>query len=426
VNNDIDTTPLPPFVSLTYAEPDAPRYKATFVFISLYYLISHGRIHLLLPALQLVPSAMIMGILAVISFFLERNQKKDDWHFIREEKLLVALMALSVALLPFSVWVGNSFNSLFKGYMPTVILALIAGFICKTSKDVEKFLWIYALNCTFVVFMSLSAGIGHFSTGVTDMYDVNDIAMVLVCSLPILFYLMLQQRGVRKILLGLFLILAVLTIIKAGSRGGILGLLVIPCYIVLNSRSKIKALVISALILMVLFAVAPEEAKERVISMAKPETEYDQNFGNRKQIWQRGLSLVAGSPLVGAGLGNYSVADGNLTGIGAWKTAHNSYLQITVELGLFGFGLYVMLTVGTFLKLRFLRMKLAGTEARSSAAWIVNGAELSILTFMVTSFFLSQAYNPQFYFLIAMVIAAKKIVIKESEVAKTSEVLVWS
>ena len=410
-----------PSLSESRASLDIYPYKTTFIFIALYYLISHGRLHLLIPVLQKIPSAMILGILAVISFVVEYKKNGDQWHFIREEKLLAGLIMMCIASLPLSVWPGNSFNSLYKGYLPTVILAFIAGFICKSPKDIEKFLWVYVINCTLVIFMALSAGIGHFSTGVTDMYDVNDIAMVLVCSLPITFYLMLQQQGFKKFILSIFMLLTVITIIKTGSRGGALGLLAIAGYVVLNSRSKIKALVISTIALVILFAFAPEESKERFVTMVKPETEYDQNYGDRKQIWTRGITIALSSPLVGAGIGNYTVADGSSKDkMGPWKAAHNSYLQIAVELGLIGFVLYVLLTIGTFIKLHLMKKAVERMEPPSPVVWIIKGAELTMLAFIVTTFFLSQAYNPQFYFILAMIVAAKKMVNQQLKIQQSS------
>jgi len=395
-------------------------FRITFWFTALYFVISQGRIHVLIPTLQKIPLAMIMGILAVIFFVVEYIKNRDHWYLIREEKLLLGLLVVCIASLPFSLWPGNSFSTLYKGYLPTVILAFIAGFICKTPKDIEMIMWVYILNCTLIIYMSLSSGIGHYSTGVTDMYDVNDIAMVLICSLPIAFYMMLQQKGIKKSLLFLFMLLAVITIIKTGSRGGVLSLTAIAGYLVLNARSKIKALIISTTVLVMLFALAPGESKERFITMVRPETEYDQSYGGRKHIWMRGITLAFRYPLFGCGFGNYVVADGDLKETGPWKTAHNSFLQIAVELGLIGFAIYVLLTIGTFLRLRLMRKALEMLEHPSPVTWFIKGAELSLLAFIVSTFFLSQAYNPQFYFIVAMIIATKKMIAQQSEIQQLS------
>lgn len=386
-----------------------PLYKATFFFIACYYLISHGRLHLLIPVLAKIPTAMIAGILAVVSFLVEKKKDHDTWQLSREEKLLAGLAVMCIVTLPTSLWMGNSVTGFMKGLFPAMILSFIAAFICKSWRDIEKFVWVYIINCFFVIWMALSANIDHYSIRVTDMYDVNDIAMVLVTSLPIAFYLMKQQQGVRKIILLLYLALALITIIKTGSRGGVLGLAGMVLYMVMQSKSKIKTLIITALAMLAIFTFSPEESKERFATMIKPQTEYDQNYGDRKQIWKRGVQIVLGSPLLGAGLGNYGIADGNVKEIGQWKTAHNSYLQIAVELGVIGFILFVMLTVGTFFKIRNARLALDDMQSPSPLAWIVKGIELFMVSFIITAFFLSQAYNPQLYFIIAMVIAAQKM-----------------
>jgi len=410
INEDVislQNEKFPHWKSLT---PEVYPYRATFLFVTFYYLIAHGRLHLVVPVLASIPCAMISGVLAVVAFQMESGrQHSAKYQLIREEKLLIGLVLMCIITLPTSVWPGGSVTTLTRGFLPAIILTFITGIICKTNDDIKKIVWVYIFNSALIIGVSLKSGLNHFSKGVTDTYDVNDIAMVLDCALPIMFFCMRNNRGIKKIILIACCVLAILTVVYTASRGGLLGLLAFAGYLVLTSQNKIRYFIAVGIAAVIFAVYAPEETKARFASMYNPQTEYDKNMGDRKQVWSNGVSLFFDAPILGVGLGNYKVADGSTKESGGWKTAHNSLLQIAVELGIVGLVLYIKLIVGTFFKLRRLSKELGILDPAPDVLWILRGAEASLLVYMITAFFLSQAYNTQFYFIIALAIAAQKI-----------------
>lgn len=388
-------------------------YTKTFWFTAFFFLIAHGRMHLLIPVLQFIPCAMISGLLAVTAFFFEHGGLRENHVLVREEKLVLGYVAVCIATLPTSIWLGGSINGL-KGFLPIIVVMFITVIICRSVNDIEKFVWILALNSIFLTYMVLGKDVSHISKGITDTYDSNDIAMILDCALPILFYYMQTSRGIKRIILLACLILIGAAVIKTASRGGMLGLIAIGGYMVMYSRSKVKYLMLGIVTTLFIIAFAPDETKERFTTMLKPQTEYDQNLGDRTQIWKAGVNLFFRSPLMGVGYGNYTVADGSMKEGGMWKTAHNSFIQAAVELGIFGFVLFILLSAGTFLKFRRLRKSIEAIDYNHEILWIIRGIELSLLVYMVTAFFLSQAYSPLFFYIISLAAAARKFLPKAS------------
>jgi len=393
-----------------YVQPESNiyPYRATFWFTVLYFLIAHGRVHLLLPFLTVIPTAMLSGILAVTAFWFEHRKVQENHVWVREEKLVLALLAVCIVTLPTSIWLGASVTGIFKGFIPMIVLTLITAIICHSVADIKKFVWLLAANSIIIIYCVLSKDISHTSKGITDTYDTNDIAMILDCSLPILFYFMLSCRGIKKIILTICLVLLAITVVKTASRGGMLGLIVFGGYLVLYSRSRVKYLMMVIVMTICVVLFAPEETMNRFSSMINPQTEYDKNLGDRTQIWKPGLKLFMRSPLLGVGLANYVVADGSMKEAGSWRTAHNSFIQIAVELGLGGLVLLVSLSAGTFFKFRHLRKQLETIDYDHEMLWIIRGLELSLLIYVVTAFFLSQAYSTLFFFIISLAIAAQK------------------
>lgn len=383
-------------------------YRTTFWFTVFYLLISIGRIHLLIPVLMVIPSAMIFGILAVIAFIVENGKVREKHVWGREAKLVLALLVICIVTLPTSIWPGGSVTGLYKGFLPMVVLMVITAIICRSAKDIKKFVWLLLAINILIIYFVLSKDITHISKGITDTYDTNDIAMILDCSLPIFFYFMLSCRGIKKIILAICIVLLAITVVKTASRGGMLGLIAFGGYLVWYSRARFKYFMVAVVAVVCFLYFAPQESKERFSTMINPQTEYDQNLGDRTQTWKPGLKLFLKNPVVGVGFGNYVVADGSMKEAGAWRTAHNSLLQIAVELGAVGLVVFVMLSAGTFLKFHRLRLALESGYSDHELLWIVRGVELSLLVYMVTAFFLSQAYSSLFYYIISLSIAAQK------------------
>jgi len=410
-NSTLANTSIPEHTAMSdgiYMAQEIYPFKITFWFTVIYLLISIGRIHLLIPILTTIPSAMIFGILAIVAYFIESRKVHDTKNWGREEKLALGLLAVCLVTLPTSIWLGASVTGLYKSFFPTIILMVITAIICRSVADIEKFVWLLAAINILIIYFVLSKDITHTTKGITDTYDTNDIAMILDCSLPILFYFMLSCRGIKKIILIICLVLLVLTVAKTASRGGMLGLIAFGGYLVLYSRAKFKYFIAAVAATICFISFAPQETKERFSSMINPQTEYDENMGDRAQIWKPGFKLFLKNPVLGVGFGNYVVADGSMKERGAWRTAHNSFLQIAVELGFLGFVLLVNLSAGTFFKFRRLRRELETINYDHEILWIIRGLELSLLIYVVTAFFLSQAYSTLFFYIISLVIAVQK------------------
>jgi len=392
----------------TLLAPEIYPYRVTFWFTVFYFLISHGRVHVLLPFLTNIPCAMISGILAVTAFWFEHGKVQEKHSWVREEKLVLGLLIMCLVTLPTSIWLGGSVTGLYKSFLPMIVLMFITAIICRSVADIEKFVWLLLVNNMLIIYFVLSKDISHISKGITDTYDTNDIAMVLDCSLPILFYFMISCRGIKKNILSICVVLLAITVIKTASRGGMLGLIAFGGYLLLHSRSRVKYFVTSVVGIIFIVTFAPQETKERFSSMINPQTEYDQSLGARTQIWESGVKLFMKSPVLGVGFGNYAVADGGMKESGSWDTAHNSLLLVAVELGIVGLVLLVMLSAGTFFKFRRIRKELEAIDYDDEMLWITQGIELSLVIYMVTAFFLSQAYSPFFFFIISLAIAAQK------------------
>ncbi len=198
-----------------------------------------------------------------------------------------------------------------------------------------------------------SGGIHRVSVGVT--YDSNDLGMIMVtCFPPALAYFL--NGGFRvRLVTGVSLLIILATALKTGSRGTLLGLAAVVFGFVLMRTSRIsylkKGLVAVAAVAAILF-FAPEDLWIRMTTLFEGD---DYNFRidreveslpGRLLIWSSGLKLVnLKTLLVGVGPGQFGVALAERFGRFFYITAHNSYLQALVELGVFGLLIFVAVQI---------------------------------------------------------------------------------
>jgi O-antigen ligase len=139
----------------------------------------------------------------------------------------------------------------------------------------------------------------------------------------------------------------------------------------------------------------------------------------RWQIWQNGLSVVRQRPFLGVGARLFPEGEATLSELGRlraemqerqlpWQAAHNSYISVAAETGVFGFILFVSLlltAVGTALKaLRVARARHAQDLAALSRALAV-----ALAGYAVSAAFLSAEYQAIFYLNLGYVLAARKL-----------------
>ena len=119
------------------------------------------------------------------------------------------------------------------------------------------------------------------------------------------------------------------------------------------------------------------------------------NLG-RFEIWRDALEKFAVQPL-GVGLGNYAVSAVNDVGLRNPITAHNLYLDLLVETGIFGFAAFVVLLILTLYKLLHKHVESGGA--------VFLGIFGALVGFSTHAFFENPLYAPAIFVLFLLGIA---------------------
>jgi O-antigen ligase len=373
---------------------------------------------------------------ALILYFLNRDNKLS---FFKETsvKWYTSLQVLAIFLLPISVWKSNSINFLINDNLrsiTTFMLLLIAinsksrfNLIAKTILFSLVFvacriIWAYKQGSfIFVEGTARVVGIGTLGSS-----DPNDVALALVMMCPIALAYVYIEKGAKKIVYFGVLALLIAAILYTGSRGGFLGFIgmAIPFLALVYKKQKIKFIAIITLLALSIVLFLPNQYKQRFLSIFdKQGYSYSNEKHGRIALWKRGLDSIKEQPL-GIGIRNSSIGEGiqkQQEGVaGAWRVLHNAYLQIGVELGVLGLFVYLMFLFSGFVNIRKIRAVAEKTGDRVADVYACAlGAGLA--GFMVSSFFLSQAYYWNHYIFVALTVALKRLVVDKKLVFNHEE-----
>jgi probable O-glycosylation ligase (exosortase A-associated) len=227
--------------------------------------------------------------------------------------------------------------------------------------------------------------------------------MVLVVSVPILWYLMRAAGNVilKAGLVGL-LGLVVHAVMLTYSRGGFLGLAAAMIVIALREKNRMLGalLVVGGLASFVLFT--GEAYRARIGSINTYEE--DESATGRLESWEAGQAMALHNPLFGVGLKRYVKAFPAYSSSSA-RVAHNSWVQLGAECGLVAVGAYGMLVILTIRSLFRVEKRVASLagEQRRLTQQLVRIFEAALAGYLICGFFLSVEDFEFFYVLVAMV-----------------------
>jgi len=401
-----------------------------------YFVIVVGRPHELIPGLSSVPFAKLAFAGALIAALSNKSALTVRLGALPIARTGMWLFAVAICSFFFSIWPGNTFHAITGG-----VVSLVASFIIviKVSTNWNAVRTIVSSLPVIAALLALSTFLttaGGRPEG-TSYYDPNDLAFALVALFPVVIALAVSAGGARRLMLWTLAFAMVAMILITQSRGGLIGLAVVVLGMTVVSLQpkpdeagfgkKLGSMLVKLLAVGLIAAVAwkflPYEARERLSTVFSLEEDYNMTeSAGRMSIWRRNVAATLTRP-IGFGLSSFAAVD--LRTGGKFKAAHNSLVEVLVELGFFGLFLY--------LRMFYLSWRALGKASRTPSPDQCTPAELerislsralflSLAGIFVCSFFLSEAFTNLMWMIFSIVTAITVVNYPAATAAKSSRV----
>lgn len=368
---------------------------------------------------------------------------------------LIALVASALVAKDMNVALAAIFNYITEG----LILYFLVVNVIRTLPALKRALWVLLAACSLLGSLSLYqevtgdyentfGGLAQRLEGL-DSSEVdfeefsgsrraygplgsqNRYAQMMIVLLPFALCFYLSEPSPRSKFFAL--IGGLLTaggMILTFSRGTFVTLAVLLVVIMFMGYIRPHKLIPGAVIALLLIGMVMPEYIERVSTVGSltgllsNETtgarEADGSLRGRYAETMAALNVFLEHPVIGVGPGQffkfYSMKYGNEIGtkhLKKGRRAHNLYLEIAADTGIFGFVSFMAIVLLLLYQLwqaaRHLR------ASRPELAHLATACVLALLAYLGTAMFLHLSYQRYYWLLIAMVSAALKIIRTEAE-----------
>lgn len=367
------------------------------------------------------PWVAIVGGVTLISLFARPGQFK------------LPKNALTITLILFMLWMTITTPFAFEQerawgewnrVMKTLFFALVSMAALNSVKDTKLFALVVTLSLGFYgfkggLFTLLSGGSSRvLGPPGTYIADNNDLALALLTTVPLIWYLHLQEK--RNWLRWGWTFLAVLTmaaVLGSYSRGALIGFAAMLVMLWLKSRKKLLTGTMVLLLVPLLIMMMPEKWFGRMESIG--EYQADGSAMGRVNAWHFALNIATDN-FMGGGFLTFTPRMFRIyapvpTDVHA---PHSIYFQVLGEHGFVGLALFLAFLFFSWRTgsrvLRFCKDKPELKWASDLAAM----CQVSLLGYCAGGAFLTLAYADLLYDVVIILVVLEKVLI--SNVAVTS------
>ena len=359
-------------------------------------------------------------LLTILAWFLGALHLREI-KFVKSNQNYLIVGFVVVALI--SVFFADNLDramSMTGGYLKLFLFYFTAIMIVSSRSEIKSILWIMVVAGTLAALIGLYQtffGAAADSQGETSLllstraetltHDPNYLALVTVPLIPLAAGLLkIDKSLIRKIfLIGLIAILAGTTFLTL-SRMGMLCLLS-SLIMILHKERRHKKFVISAIFALILMIfLIPENVIEGVRILQ--DFRGDDSVQQRLRILNGGFNMFLDHPIFGVGIGNFLTQSLHYTNTLLPRLAHNTFLEIVAEMGIFGLVIFVSIIFYTLKDMSQLQRFYQAQQDEQFLEFI-RSIRISFLVFLVGSLFLTAGPITTFWMLVALTVIMKKL-----------------
>ncbi|KQC14458.1 MAG: hypothetical protein APR63_14245 [Desulfuromonas sp. SDB] len=351
------------------------------------------------------PSLLLLMILLIINY-LHNNWKNIHWSRLH---LFIAIYIIAIMfslLFTFDfIRVKIDVYDLLKAIVYFFLITEITILCIKkyTLKSIEIIFNTIILACVvgsvvsiyFFIknpFIAQLEKLGGFSVRTRGwMEDPNYFAMVLDSVLIISYFMLVKTKSIiLKSLYIISIILLIAGIILSLSRGGFFGLICVFLIVLYNERKKKLTWIILSFLIILFFIFFGQDFISRLETLSNFGSSRDESLYGRLQFIKIGIDNIIKSPIFGIGFGDFheSVTHFYAENTVIYNIAHNIWLQIAAETGLFGLFSYLGIIISS-ITLLYNSKKQIKNQHNKKIIYYVKALFFAQIIFFIPATFLS-------------------------------------
>ena len=379
----------------------------SFWFVCIYLFFEYVRPQQIYEGIQGPPYTRITILLALASFLLERRTFR-----LRAPELLLAAFSIVVLASSFTAFDPSVSYDKLSDYFSWILIYLLIANTVNTEKRFLVFMLSFLLYSfkmsQFATRVWADRGFAFSSWGTTGapgwFQNSGEFGIQMCIFLPLImaFIVALGKQWPRWLRLATWAVAAtaITGIVASSSRGAFVGLAAVVVWLLLKSRNKFRALLVTLAVAGLVYAITPEKQKIRFQQAGEDETSV-----SRTTMWKQGLEMMRDYPILGIGYANWQKYHTIHYG-GPALLVHNTFIQAGSELGYTGLATFLALIACTFVINRRTRKLAAHASDRGRFIfYMAHGLDGALVGFLASGFFISVLYYPFFWINFAMTVA---------------------
>jgi probable O-glycosylation ligase (exosortase A-associated) len=313
----------------------------------------------------------------------------------------------------------------YDSVIKSLLVTYLIPFVIYDREKLEQFLWVVFISFgTLAFFGGVKALLGGGGYGMnligvrSTLWSEGSIyTNQMLSTIPIGIYLakhsiLGKEKKLFKVLAYGYVVCALFTLVGTQARSGMICLLILGGFLFITSKKKVKFLIMSLIVPLILFPFIPDSWYDRMSTLTggSESIKSEGSAMGRVLVWRWGVGYVLENPVFGGGFHSYLanagqlqqfIKDGEAEVTARTKAFHNILFEVAASSGLVGLGLFLGMLNFIFFRSR----KISKSHPPDSWAGVLAKAlYVSMLVYCSGGMFVSYAFYPYLYILFGSVV----------------------
>ena len=416
-------------------------FAGLFFFTLLLYLRPNETFPQIFGTFPIVKIIAIITLLAYCASKLGLAERLTIWPL--ELKMLALITLLGVAFIPIASSPKDSIDVLTDTFLKVVTIFILMINLLNTRERLRSIMRLVVICGTVLALLAILSYIEGKFTVVTKgeegtvvalritgavggiFGNPNDLATSLDLLIPLAVALAMTRRGLARAAYFACAVLLGIGVVVTFSRGGFLGLVAAAGWMLWKIGRRNRALTAFSFIFVlgVFMVVMPSGYSNRITSIFDSSSDPTGSSQERRNLLERAKDVASNHLVFGVGMGNYPIYSLHE------RRAHNSFLEISAELGVLGLIAYLVMIFAPLRKLRRIGRETSPPQKTFAAAdyddnqretyYFSAAFQASLVVYLICSCFGSIQYLWFLYYPLAYAVSIRRI--HEAESLAVSE-----